>query len=297
MAILCPCRAPIRHERQKFAQMCHGHEPRNRARARMSWYRVADGRIQFRGRITRQPFSEWLSTSDGAETVDAAAGMLPSAVPVEGKGGPAAVAGPAGKGQLNRAPRGRHSNRKVITSPRTWRPCATRMKPAPQSRGAPSPRGGSARDDRRAIAQRGQTSSVEHGLLAVARIPARLLVRADPGRDGQRRSRSEAFAGHARRDARLVVLCRLRQSVCLGGSVMVRAELGRPHDSVRDASDPVVARAAKGTGARRHEQLNKVCRRSARFSGTPSFARPSTDRLPDLRPSHPARPRLLLRTP
>lgn len=42
----------------------------------MNWYRVADGRIQFRGRITREPFSEWLSTSDGAETVDAAAGML-----------------------------------------------------------------------------------------------------------------------------------------------------------------------------------------------------------------------------
>ncbi len=42
----------------------------------MSWYRIADGRIQFRGRITREPFSEWLSTSDGSETVDAAAGML-----------------------------------------------------------------------------------------------------------------------------------------------------------------------------------------------------------------------------
>ena len=42
----------------------------------MNWYRIADGRIQFRGRITREPFSEWLSTSDGAETVDAAAGML-----------------------------------------------------------------------------------------------------------------------------------------------------------------------------------------------------------------------------
>lgn len=42
----------------------------------MSWYRVADGRIQFRGRLTREPFSEWLSTSDGLQTVDAAAEML-----------------------------------------------------------------------------------------------------------------------------------------------------------------------------------------------------------------------------
>ena len=42
----------------------------------MRWYRVADGRIQFRGRITREPFAEWLSTSDGTSTVDTVAGSL-----------------------------------------------------------------------------------------------------------------------------------------------------------------------------------------------------------------------------
>jgi hypothetical protein len=42
----------------------------------MNWYRVAGGRLEFRGRITREPFTEWLETTQGAASVDTAAALL-----------------------------------------------------------------------------------------------------------------------------------------------------------------------------------------------------------------------------
>jgi hypothetical protein len=42
----------------------------------MSWYRVTDGRLAFRGRITREAFASWLETSEGAATLEAAARHL-----------------------------------------------------------------------------------------------------------------------------------------------------------------------------------------------------------------------------
>lgn len=39
----------------------------------MSWFDVADGRLRFRGRITRQPILEWVASTDGVKAVDAAA--------------------------------------------------------------------------------------------------------------------------------------------------------------------------------------------------------------------------------
>jgi hypothetical protein len=42
----------------------------------MSWYRVTNGRLEFRGRITREPFTGWLGTTEGAATRDMTAGLL-----------------------------------------------------------------------------------------------------------------------------------------------------------------------------------------------------------------------------
>jgi hypothetical protein len=39
----------------------------------MSWFKVKAGRLRFRGRITRQPFDDWIASSEGAAAVDAAA--------------------------------------------------------------------------------------------------------------------------------------------------------------------------------------------------------------------------------
>ena len=39
----------------------------------MSWFDVADGRLRFRGRITKQPILEWVASADGTKAVDAAA--------------------------------------------------------------------------------------------------------------------------------------------------------------------------------------------------------------------------------
>lgn len=42
----------------------------------MSWFKVSDGRLCFRGRITRPPVIEWLSTEDGTDAVRAAASQI-----------------------------------------------------------------------------------------------------------------------------------------------------------------------------------------------------------------------------
>ena len=39
----------------------------------MAWFESADGRVRFRGRITREPIREWLATEAGAAAVDEAA--------------------------------------------------------------------------------------------------------------------------------------------------------------------------------------------------------------------------------
>ena len=39
----------------------------------MSWFEIADGRMRFAGRLTRDPIREWLATPEGVSAVDAAA--------------------------------------------------------------------------------------------------------------------------------------------------------------------------------------------------------------------------------
>ena len=39
----------------------------------MSWFDVSDGRLRFRGRVTKQPIVEWLASGDGTKAVAAAA--------------------------------------------------------------------------------------------------------------------------------------------------------------------------------------------------------------------------------
>ena len=42
----------------------------------MSWFKVSDGRVRFRGRITRRPFTDWAATPEGAAAVDVVARQL-----------------------------------------------------------------------------------------------------------------------------------------------------------------------------------------------------------------------------
>ena len=42
----------------------------------MAWFKVADGRLRFRGRITREPIVEWLTSEDGVAAVQAAASQI-----------------------------------------------------------------------------------------------------------------------------------------------------------------------------------------------------------------------------
>jgi len=42
----------------------------------MSWFKIADGRLRFRGRITKQPVIEWLTSEDGTAAVQAAASQI-----------------------------------------------------------------------------------------------------------------------------------------------------------------------------------------------------------------------------
>ena len=37
----------------------------------MSWFKVSDERLRYRGRITRQPFTAWTATPDGTAAIDA----------------------------------------------------------------------------------------------------------------------------------------------------------------------------------------------------------------------------------
>jgi hypothetical protein len=36
----------------------------------VSWFRVSDGRLEYRGRITKTPFTRWCETKKGREAVD-----------------------------------------------------------------------------------------------------------------------------------------------------------------------------------------------------------------------------------
>jgi len=42
-------------------------------RARVRWFSVSGGRLQYRGRITRQPFTKWCATTEGREAIASAA--------------------------------------------------------------------------------------------------------------------------------------------------------------------------------------------------------------------------------
>ena len=42
----------------------------------MSWFRVSNGRLEYRGRITREPFTQWTATKEGAAAVGRAAAEI-----------------------------------------------------------------------------------------------------------------------------------------------------------------------------------------------------------------------------
>ena len=42
----------------------------------MSWFRISDGRLRYRGRITRQPFAAWAASPEGEAAIDAAAQQI-----------------------------------------------------------------------------------------------------------------------------------------------------------------------------------------------------------------------------
>lgn len=42
----------------------------------MSWYDIADGRLRYRGRITKQPIREWVTSGEGIAAVQAAAQQI-----------------------------------------------------------------------------------------------------------------------------------------------------------------------------------------------------------------------------
>ena len=42
----------------------------------VSWFKVSDRRLRYRGRITRQPFNAWTATPEGTAAIDAAAATL-----------------------------------------------------------------------------------------------------------------------------------------------------------------------------------------------------------------------------
>ena len=43
----------------------------------MSWFRVSAGRLEYRGTITREPFTRWTRTTEGAAAITRVAGALP----------------------------------------------------------------------------------------------------------------------------------------------------------------------------------------------------------------------------
>jgi hypothetical protein len=42
----------------------------------MGWFQVAKGKLEYRGRLTREPFTAWASTQEAAATIDAAAAEI-----------------------------------------------------------------------------------------------------------------------------------------------------------------------------------------------------------------------------
>ena len=42
----------------------------------MAWFKIADGRLRFRGRMTHEPVVEWLTSEDGVAAVQAAASQI-----------------------------------------------------------------------------------------------------------------------------------------------------------------------------------------------------------------------------
>jgi len=42
----------------------------------VAWYKVSDGRLRFRGRITHKPLADWMATTEGAAAVQVVAGQL-----------------------------------------------------------------------------------------------------------------------------------------------------------------------------------------------------------------------------
>ncbi len=46
----------------------------------MSWFDVADGRLRYRGRVTKHPVAEWMASDDGRVFIEAAARQIPFAL-------------------------------------------------------------------------------------------------------------------------------------------------------------------------------------------------------------------------
>jgi hypothetical protein len=52
------------------------HDPRNRQATIMGWFHVADGQLNYRGRIGREPFAAWARTPEGEDAIDALARLM-----------------------------------------------------------------------------------------------------------------------------------------------------------------------------------------------------------------------------
>src|SRR5262245_36310447 len=102
----------------------------------------------------------------------------PSAVSLESTGGPPALAGPSGADQNELRASGVAAGKRLFCEER-GKPVLRAVPPSQYCRALPAG-GRAARDDRRTLAPRRPPPSVEHCLVAAARVHARLHVRTDP---------------------------------------------------------------------------------------------------------------------
>src|SRR5262249_62106084 len=53
---------------ERLSAIFRRHTLRNPSRG-MNWFMVSRGRLEYRGRITREPFRQWASTKEGTEAI------------------------------------------------------------------------------------------------------------------------------------------------------------------------------------------------------------------------------------
>jgi hypothetical protein len=68
--------APERLGSANYLHIVHGTILATGRRLLMSWFKVSDGHVRFRGRITRKPFTDWTGTPEGAAAVEHLARQL-----------------------------------------------------------------------------------------------------------------------------------------------------------------------------------------------------------------------------